>query len=322
MKIALLGAAGFAGRAAAAELSRRPEVGELILVDYVIRDAKKMAKSLSPKCRYAMADVGKELELTRLLAGVDAVANAVGPGDVYEKALLATCASMRVPAASIGDDTLSPEDRREVHDTFRAVGTAAVVGCGMMPGWTDLLAAHFLGGGPPADAPPENLSRYLFFCPDRFGGYVFLRSFAKRIEGTAPVPAGAPPGRYFAMAGGAIAGVPEGKAGARLGAIANSVGRLGVVGKEFAAAMMLWLRGAMKGPPGTPASACGVTDGRRTARLDDPRGNLGSILLAETAVRLASRSRETYGLLRVSELIGREAARAIAEDAGGKIISG
>ena len=46
MKIALLGAAGFIGRIAAQSLSARAEVGELILVDYNIRDAKRHAKAL------------------------------------------------------------------------------------------------------------------------------------------------------------------------------------------------------------------------------------------------------------------------------------
>jgi hypothetical protein len=328
MKIVLLGAAGFVGRAAAVELARRPEVGELILVDYVIRDAKKLAKSLSPKCRYAMADVGKAAELTRLLEGIDAVANAAGPCWEYEKATLLACASMKVPAASIGDDTLSPEDRNEIHDAFRRAGTTAISGCGMMPGWTDLLAAHFLGGGePPPDAPPgvataPGLSRYLFFSPDLFGGYTFLRDFAKRVGAGTPAPAGAPAGRYFSMPDGTIVGVPERKAGARVAAIANSFGKLGIVGKEFAAALMLWLRGTMSGPPGTPAAAAGVADGKRTARVDDPAGKIASVLLAETAVRLASRAPQAKGLVPLRELIGREAARGIAEDAGAVIISG
>ena len=318
MKIVLLGAAGYVGRAAAVELARRPEVGELILVDYIIRDAKKMAKNLSPKCRYAMADVGKAAELTRLLEGIDAVANAVGPCWEYEKATLLACASMRIPAASIGDNTLSREDRSEIHDAFRQAGTAAISGCGMMPGWTDLLAAHFLGGGDPA----PGLSRYLFFSPERFGGYTFMRDIAKRIGAETSAPAGAPAGRYFAMPDGAVVGVPEGKAGARVAGIANSIGKLGTIGKEFAAALMLWLRGTMSGPPGTPAAVAGVAGGTRTARVDDPAGKIASVLLAETAVRLASRAPQAKGLVPLRELIGREAARAIAEDAGAVIISG
>ncbi|MBE0569157.1 MAG: saccharopine dehydrogenase NADP-binding domain-containing protein [Deltaproteobacteria bacterium] len=322
MKIALLGAAGFVGRAAAVELSRRPEVGEIILVDYIIRDAKKMAKALSPKCRYAMADVGKAPELVRLLEGIDAVVNAVGPCAEYEKPVLLACASMRTAAASIGDGTLPQEDRNEIHAAFRSSGTAAVSGCGMMPGWTDLLAAHFLGGGAAPDAPPPGLSRYLFFSPDRFGGYSFLRDFAKRTGGEAKAPPGAPSGRYFAMSDGTMVGVPGKKAGARLGPIVNTLGKLGPVGREFAAAMLLWLRGSMAGPPGTPAAVCGVSDGKRTARVEDPEGKITGILLAEAAVRLGSRSPRPNGLVPIHELIGREAARAIATDAGATITTG
>src|SRR5512147_2649456 len=114
MKILLLGAAGFTGRAAAVLLARRDDVGELILVDYDIRDAKRLAKALSPKCRWAMADVGKPLELTRLLEGIDAVAGAVGPCAEYEKSVLLTCAQGRIATAAIGEGTIAAEDRREI----------------------------------------------------------------------------------------------------------------------------------------------------------------------------------------------------------------
>ena len=183
MKILLLGAAGFTGRAAAVLLARRDDVGELILVDYDIRDAKRLAKALSPKCRWAMADVGKPLELSRLLEGVDAVASAVGPCAEYEKAVLLTCASSGIAAASIGEGTIAAEDRSEIDGVFRAAGVPAVVGCGMMPGWTELLAAHFLDAGDRATQPPlpSPAARYLFFSPARFGGYTFLRGVAKGI---------------------------------------------------------------------------------------------------------------------------------------------
>lgn len=324
MKIALLGAAGFTGRAAAVELVRRHEVGELILVDYVIRDAKRLAKTLSPKCRWAMADVGKPLELSRLLEGIDAVASAVGPCAEYEKPMLLACASKGVAAASIGDGTLSPEDRREIDAAFRSAGVPAVAGCGMMPGWTELLEAHFLGAGdaaanPPAPSPPI---RYLFFSPARFGGYAFLRAAANGISGPAPPPLGAPQGSYYSLPDGSRIGVPEGKAGNRLGRIVGTVGKLGAVGKEFAAALLLWTRGAMTAADRTPAAAAGVAAGGRFARVEDSQGNLGAILLAETAVRLASVPRKATGLLPLPELLGREEAGELAARSGARITTG
>ncbi|MBF8260296.1 MAG: Sacchrp dh NADP protein, partial [Actinobacteria bacterium] len=181
---------GRRGRAAAVLLARRDDVGELILVDYDIRDAKRLAKALSPKCRWAMADVGKPLELSRLLEGIDA---AVGPGPEYEKTVLLSCARSGIPVVTIGEGTIAAEDRDEIDGVFRGAGVPAVVGCGMMPGWTELLAAHFLhaGAGSAFPPPPSPAGRYLFFSPARFGGYGFLRGLAKGITGPAPVPAGA-----------------------------------------------------------------------------------------------------------------------------------
>ncbi|GAB4245835.1 MAG: hypothetical protein OHK0028_23770 [Deltaproteobacteria bacterium] len=324
MKIVLIGAAGFTGRAAAARLVRRVEVGELILVDYDIRGAKRTAKSLSPKCRWAMADAGKPAELSRLLEGVDAVASAVGPCAEYEKAVLLTCASAGVAAATIGEGTIAAEDRRGIDAAFRDAGVPAVAGCGMMPGWTELLAAHFLdtGDGSANPPPPAPATRYLFFSPDRFGGYAFLRGVAKGITGAAPVPAGGPAGSYFALPDGSRVGVPGGKTGSRLGWIVGTAGKLGAVGKEFSAALLLWTRGGMSEPAGTPVAVAGVAAGDRFARVEDPHGNLAAALLADTAVRLVSRPHKAIGVLPLPVLIGRQEAETIATAAGARITRG
>jgi len=324
MKIVLLGAAGFIGRAAAVLLARRDDVGELILVDYDIRDAKRLAKALSPKCRWAMADVGKPLELSRLLEGIDAVASAVGPCGEYEKPVLLACAASGVAAVTIGEGTIATEDRRGIDAAFRDAGAPAVVGSGWMPGWTELLAAHFLPSSdrsahPP---PPSPGGRYLFFSPARFGGYVFLRVVAKGVTGTSPIPAGAPAGDYFELPDGSRIGVPRGKAGTRLGRIVGTGGKLGAVGKEFSAALLLWTRGWMPEPAGTPVAVAGVAAGDRFARVEDPRGNLGAALLAETVVRLAARPRKATGLLPLPDLIGREEAEGLAIASGAHIITG
>jgi hypothetical protein len=315
MKIALLGAAGFLGRLAALELSRRPEVSELILVDYVIRDAKRLAKVLSPKCRWAMADAGKPMELSRLLEGIDAVAGAVGPCAEYEKTILLACAGMGVAAASAGDGTLPEADRLEIDGAFRAAGVPAVSGCGMMPGWTELLSAHFLAaGGEPA--------RRLFFSPDRFGGYAFLRGMAKGFEGPAPPPHGFAGGSWFSLADGSLVGVPDGNAAYRFRWITGTVGKLGPMGREFSAALLFWLRGSMAGGPGAPAAAAGVSYGDRDARVEDPSGRLASLTLAEAAILLGSRQPKRPGLLPLPELIGREEAERLAAAAGARIVAG
>jgi len=324
MKILLLGAAGYTGRAAAVLLARRDDVGELILVDYDIRDAKRLAKALSPKCRWAMADVGKPLELSRLLEGIDAVAGAVGPSAEYERTILHSCAAAGISVATIGEGTVAAEDLQAIDGAFRGAGATAVIGCGMMPGWTELLAAHFLAAGDAAANPPSYApaTRYLFYSPARFGGYAFLRGVANAITGPAPVPAGAPAGTYFALPDGSRIGVPVGKAGTRMGRIVGAAAKSGTVGKEFSAALLLWMRGWMTEPAGTPAAAAGVAAGDRFARVEDPQGNLAAGLLAEAAVRLAARTRKTAGLLPLPELFGRQEAERLAARSGARIVRG
>jgi len=313
MKIALLGAAGFVGRAAARALSARAEVRELLLVDYDVRAAKKLARSLSPPCRWAMADAGRAPDLERLLPGVDAVASAVGPCRRYEKAILLACAAAKRAAASVGDGVLTADDRREIHEAFRRAGVAAVSGCGLWPGWTELLASHFLPAARAAAA-----TRFFFWSPDRFGGYAFFRRLCGLTGPTAPAPPAAPGGIYRLTTSGDLSGVPP--SGAAVRRLSAWIGLQGACGLEFAAAFAYWLRNRLKGPPGTPAAAAGLAakspEGPPlTALVTDPAGELPGVLLAAAAVRLAV-SPPAAGLVPLPEAIGREEAAGLARAAG------
>jgi len=74
--------------------------------------------------------------------------------------------------------------------------------------------------------------------------------------------------------------------------------------------------------PASGYAVAGVAAGNRFARVEDPRGNLGAALLAETVVRLAARPRNATGLLPLPELIGREEAAELAARSGAHIITG
>jgi hypothetical protein len=365
MKIALLGAMGFVGQTAARALARHPEVRDLLLVDYNIRETKKFGRALSPKCRWAMADVGRAPELMRLLDDVDAVANAVGPCREYEKTVLLTCAGAKLPTASIGDGTLTDTDRDEVHETFRRMGVMAVSGCGILPGWTELLAAHFLSvpsggrrtaeplaeagtaktGDQPAVAPGEDgpsekgistwkspeidgrnaakAGRFLFFSPDRFGGYAFFRRIVREIGLPAPIPPYAPDGRYFETGEGTVFGLPEGRP-ARLGkSITSGLGIFGAVGREMSSAFLFWLRRSLRPATGTHAAAAGVFPADRgpgrIAAISDPNGQIPGTLLAETVLRVGQERGKAKGLLPLPGILGRKDAERIAAACGGEI---
>ena len=316
MKIALLGAMGFVGQSAARELAGRTDVAELLLVDYNIREVKKFARALSPKCRWAMADVGRAPDLERLLDDVDAVANAVGPCAEYEKGVFLTCARSKRPVASIGDGVLSGDDRREIHDAFRRAGAGAVSGCGLLPGWTDLLAAHFL-----PTAVGKRFSRggggtFLFCSPDRFGGYAFFRRIAREIGRPLGPPPRAPVGRYFEAGEGRAIGLPEGKPAGICKGIAGGFRMFGAVGREMSAAFLFWLRRSLRPAAGTPAAAAGVCpagEGHKGyAAITDPDGRVAGTVLAETVLLLGRERGNRNGLLPLPEILGREEAARIA----------
>ncbi|MBI5576160.1 MAG: saccharopine dehydrogenase NADP-binding domain-containing protein [Deltaproteobacteria bacterium] len=329
MKILLLGAAGFIGRVAAQVLSSRADVEELFLVDYNIRDAKKFGKKLSPKCRWAMADAGRAPEMERLLAGIDAVANAVGPCAEYEKGILLACAGKGKHAASIGDGTFEEDARREIHDAFRRAGKAAVSGCGMMPGWTELLSAHFLAGGRTGreEQPGTEPRRYLFASLDRYGGYAFFRRLAKASRREKPAaPPASPAGCYFDTGDGLI-GLPPGRPASLFRRFGKTLGGLGPVGLELSAALLFWLRGSLSAGEGSTVAVAGAwreEPGKtvKAAALEDTRGILAGVLLAEVALKLAAGAGGEKGLVPLPALIGREEAERIANERGGKIIAG
>jgi hypothetical protein len=325
MKIALLGAAGYVGRNAARELASRPEVRELLLADYNIRDAKKFAKSLSPKCTWRMADVGRDPDLGRVLEGVTAVASAVGPCAEYEKALLLSCARRGLPAASIGDGPVSEADRREIHDAFRREGAAAVSGCGMMPGWTELLAAHFLRGGRTSPPGPD-VGRYLFCSLDRFGGYAFFRRIVREAGREAPPPPGAPKAVYREMRT-EFLGLAAGRPSSTFRRLGGALGPLGTAGRELSAAALFWLRATLAGPSGTPASVAGVWmprngGGPSVAAVSDPESRMAGVLLATAVLRLAAGQGKEKGLFLLPDLLGREEAEEAARRGGGALTTG
>jgi hypothetical protein len=316
MRIALIGSLGFAGSAAAKALAARPEVEKLLLADYNVTAAKKLAKRLGrEKCVHAMVDAAKHLELERVLDGADAAAVAVGPGRDYDRLVLLACAGLRVPAASLGDAAFSP-DAKEIDSAFRASGTAAVHGCGLLPGFTELLSTHFL----PSPKEGDEDERFLLVSPDRFGGYAFFRHLA--LAGLTPADPrpGLPEGTWF-RAGGTLVGLPPGKAGGRARLVLSLFSPFGDVGAEFSGAFLHWLRNRMKGAADAPAAVAGVvrsvaaTGKVKCASVSDPSGELAGTFLADCALRLARGEAKRKGLVPVSELYDRKAAEALASAA-------
>ncbi|HEY3489922.1 MAG TPA: saccharopine dehydrogenase NADP-binding domain-containing protein [Candidatus Deferrimicrobiaceae bacterium] len=324
MRILLLGCNGFVGRQAAATLAARSDVSALILADYDVRIAKKLAKALSPKCNWAMVDASKRPDLERLLHDIDVVASAVGPAATYEETILSACAHKEVPVAIIGDAKLHENARRELNAALRHAGVPAITGCGLMPGWTDLLLERFLAGGT-GPARTGDPVPFLFFSPDRFGGYAFYRRTILHRSGAVEAPPGAPPGLWRATLDGHRVGIPSGKPARRYRLLELTFGRLGGIGNEFFSAFLYWAKDGMRGEKGSPVAIAGVylpdAEGGRTATVTDPDGRLAAATLSEMTVRLLeAHRRKESGLLSPAALLGKKEAEDIAKSVGATII--
>ena len=121
-------------------------------------------------------------------------------------------------------------------------------------------------------------------------------------------------------------GLPPGRPAGLFRGLGGTLGSLGPVGRELSAAFLFWLRHSLRGAEGTPVSAAGVwTEGQggpAAAAVEDSRGTLAGVLLAEVALRLAAGGVKEKGLLPLPFVIGREEAERIAGESGGRILRG
>ncbi|MBM2828250.1 MAG: Sacchrp dh protein, partial [Actinobacteria bacterium] len=144
-----------------------------------------------------------------------------------------------------------------------------------------------------------------------------------RKEG--PSPPGSPAGCYFGTDE-SFLGLAPGRPAGLYRTLGKTLGSLGPVGGELSAAFLFWLRGSMKAAEETPAAVAGVWseggNGTASASIEDPKGILAGVLLAEVALKLASGAVAGKGLLPLADVIGRAEAERIATASGGKIIAG
>lgn len=139
MKIVVLGAGGM-GRYAARTAAGFDFVETLTVGDLKETAAQDFAATLGPKARAAHVDVTNPSSLNAVLAGADAVLNAVGPFFRLGPPVLEAAIRNGVHYLDINDDWESTQAMLEMDDAARAAGITAIIGVGASPGITNLLA--------------------------------------------------------------------------------------------------------------------------------------------------------------------------------------
>ncbi len=135
MTAVLLVGAGAVGRRAARQLAETDGVERILIADRSAGQAADAAEAMGER-----AEVVDWTPETPLPKGVSVVASAVG-GPV-ERAVFERALEAGVPAAGCADDADTIGSLLDLDDAAREAGVPLVVGCGLAPGLSDVLARH------------------------------------------------------------------------------------------------------------------------------------------------------------------------------------
>jgi saccharopine dehydrogenase-like NADP-dependent oxidoreductase len=140
LKVLSLGGTGDMGRHAAATLSKANFVSELIVAGLPDETGERFVRSLGPKASFRSIDIYNAAALDALIASVDLVVNTAGP--FFRVGPLVTASALRVrkPYFDICDDVQPTLSLLDMSSDVEAAGVPFIVGLGLSPGITNLLA--------------------------------------------------------------------------------------------------------------------------------------------------------------------------------------
>jgi saccharopine dehydrogenase-like NADP-dependent oxidoreductase len=141
VKIVVLGGAGKMGCIAVQDLAGDRRVGEVIIADRDLVQARTVAEIInSPKVSIRQVDVTDYDALVSVLKGADACLNAT----VYYSNLqvMEACLEARVPYTDMGGLFHTTRRQLELSDRFAEAGRSAVLGMGSAPGVPNVQARY------------------------------------------------------------------------------------------------------------------------------------------------------------------------------------
>jgi lysine 6-dehydrogenase len=148
VRIGVLGGAGDMGARAVEVLAGRDEVDEVVVLDRDRQGAERLAAEL-PGVRAAVLDAEDHAGVVAAIAGLDAVASALGPFYRFEVPMALAAIEAGVPYVSICDDHDATAAVLDLDVRARDAGVTVLTGLGWTPGLTNLAARELhdeLGG--------------------------------------------------------------------------------------------------------------------------------------------------------------------------------
>lgn len=144
MKILVLGGAGAMGMVTVRDLAESPNVSEVIVGDISIERANQL-KSLagSEKVSVKRVDVSNQANLVEAMKEANAVANAT-PYHLNVQIMKAIMKAGK-NLTDLGGVYYTTRKQLELDEEAREAGITVVIGCGLAPGTTDILAKYGAG---------------------------------------------------------------------------------------------------------------------------------------------------------------------------------
>jgi saccharopine dehydrogenase-like NADP-dependent oxidoreductase len=139
-RIAIIGGAGDMAQVAARTFLSLIGDCRLLLADYDLEKAKKVAASLgSSDVETAFVDIYDPEVLREVIRGSDLVANCTGPYYRTGRPVVEACIDEKVDYIDLGDDDESALELLALHEKAEEAGITALICCGVAPGLVNVV---------------------------------------------------------------------------------------------------------------------------------------------------------------------------------------
>lgn len=139
MKIVVLGGCGDMGSFVVRDIMAHSDA-EVVIADYRLDAAKKLAEELGPRASARFVDATKEDSLVEVMRGADAAVGCIGPFYKFAAPMTRAAVKAGVNYVDICDDYGPIPEVLGLDAEARRVGVTAITGLGWTPGITNLMA--------------------------------------------------------------------------------------------------------------------------------------------------------------------------------------
>jgi len=141
-RITVLGGCGAVGSVAVRTLARHPEFSEVVVADFNIEKAQKLAKGLGQGASAVGFDALDTASVKRAIQGSDVVLNCVGPFYATVKPIFAAVLASGIHYVDVCDDVDVTIEILDMDQRAKEAGVSALIGMGSSPGVTNILARY------------------------------------------------------------------------------------------------------------------------------------------------------------------------------------